>query len=374
MQGTVHAHDHIERIGSLLRPLLTGPACQPLAARAQGRRPPYPLLPCCSCCHAFFSLCVVCAQPKLPLPHAACHVAALVDQLSQLQGRLGRLPVCETSAGPHLHTPFAAFETVDCLQLSVGPIFSATPWHRTMYVSCVLDVCCNWMLHVYHLDVASVVSSGCCIGYTRMLQVYVLKCFIYFRRMLQVFLYVYCICCNGYTRMLQVYVSNVSSISNVCCKCIIWMLHMLQQIYTYVASVYFKCFTSFRRMLQQVLYIVSVFISRRSSRRGAQVQVVPTCMHRHGRATQKRSEMRSNRHGLACVRAAACGGRRAGAQLQLHSGQARQVQNTVRLINMRGGRKGGTGVGVQTFGCQPHPCYKITVTLKSILDDCNIVL
>ena len=123
--------------------------------------------------------------------------------------------------GPHLHTPFAAFETVDCLQLSVGPKFSATPWHRTMYVSCVLDICCNWMLHVFHLDVASVVSSGCCICcicYTRMLQVYVLKCFICFRRMLQVFLSVYCIYCNGYTRMLQVYVSNVSAISNVCCK------------------------------------------------------------------------------------------------------------------------------------------------------------
>ena len=115
---------------------------------------------------------------------------------------------------------------VDCLQLSVGPNFSATPWHRTMYVSCVLDVCCNWMLHVFHLNVASVVSPGCCIcciGYTRMLQVYVLKCFICFRRMLQVFLSVYCICCNAI---------------HVCCKCMFQMFHLFQ---TYVASVLSGC-------------------------------------------------------------------------------------------------------------------------------------
>jgi hypothetical protein len=85
---------------------------------------------------------------------------------------------------------FVASETVDRLQLSVGPNFSITPWHQALYVSYVSDVC-------VHLDVTCV-SSGCCICYI------------------------------GYTRRLHVYVLNVFSVSDVCCKCFIYTLYMLQ--------------------------------------------------------------------------------------------------------------------------------------------------
>jgi hypothetical protein len=58
----------------------------------------------------------------------------------------------------------------------------------------VCFICIIWMLHVFHPD-GVCVSSGCC---------------------------------NGYTHMLQAYVSNVSSVLDVvCCKCFIWMLHMI---------------------------------------------------------------------------------------------------------------------------------------------------
>jgi hypothetical protein len=50
--------------------------------------------------------------------------------------------------------------------------------------------------------------------YTYVASVY-LKCFIFFKRMLQV-----CLsgCCNCYTYMLQAYVANVSPISDTCCR------------------------------------------------------------------------------------------------------------------------------------------------------------
>jgi hypothetical protein len=151
-----------------------------------------------------------------------------------------------------------------------------------------------------------------------------------------------------------VYVSNISSVSDVCCKCFICMFHMLQWLYTYVESVCFKCFiyfrrmlqvffsrcvavtmhisckcmfqcfTCFTRMLQHVLHVVSVFISGRSmfyafqmyvsskcymffiwmlhkSRSGvANVDLVLTYMHVHGRVAQKRSEGRNSMRGHGC--------------------------------------------------------------------------
>jgi len=79
-----------------------------------------------------------------------------------------------------------------------------------MYVSYILSECCI-----------------CCSGYTHTLQwlyTYVAsvysKCFIYFRRMLQIFELDVCICFSGYT---------------------------------HVASVYSKCFICFRRILQMDL-------------------------------------------------------------------------------------------------------------------------
>ena len=104
-------------------------------------------------------------------------------------------------------------------------------------------ICCKCiyqMFQLFHLDLACMFSSGCCI------------------------------CCCGYIRMLQVYVPNVSSIfsnvgckcvcldviyiSHICCKCFIWMLHMfcndflvfLQVFETHVSSVS----SVYTRMLQ----------------------------------------------------------------------------------------------------------------------------
>jgi hypothetical protein len=73
------------------------------------------------------------------------------------------------------------------------------------------------------------------------------KCFIFFRRTLQVFhLDVAKVDPDvAYTCMLQAYVSSVSDVSYVCCKCFVWMLYMFCNGYkhvflmfqTYVASV-----------------------------------------------------------------------------------------------------------------------------------------
>jgi hypothetical protein len=151
-----------------------------------------------------------------------------------------------------------------------------------------------------------------------------------------------------------VYVSNVSSVSDVCCKCFICMFHMLQWLYTYDESVCFKCFicfiyllqvffsrcvavamhisckrmfqcfTCFTRMLQHVFHVASIFISgatmfyafwmyvssecciffiwmlHKSRSSVANVDLVLTCMHVHGRVAQKRSEGRNSMRGHGC--------------------------------------------------------------------------
>jgi hypothetical protein len=81
------------------------------------------------------------------------------------------------------------------------------------YVTMVVHVCCKllfsifyffltyvasvfiWMLHIFHTYVASVLSE-CCTGYTHMLQMYVFKCFSYFKRMLQDVAVPIHICCK----------------------------------------------------------------------------------------------------------------------------------------------------------------------------------
>ena len=141
--------------------------------------------------------------------------------------------------------------------------------------------------------------------------------------------------------MLQVfylYVSYVAMTIHVCCKCMFQMFLLIQ---TYVVSVLCGCCiccSSYTHMLQadvqmfhlfQTYVAASVFISRRnmfhafqmfvsyvSSECCMNVDLVPINMHVHGRATQKRSkgmeriETCSSKHGLACVRAAPCGGER----------------------------------------------------------------
>jgi hypothetical protein len=109
--------------------------------------------------------------------------------------------------GARTYAPFAA-------RLQLTPIFSATPWHRAPYVSCVSDVCFIWMLHVFHLDVPYVVMTihVCC---KCMFQIFHL-----FICMLQSVLFRCCICFSGHTHMLHASIQNVSSVLDVCCKCV----------------------------------------------------------------------------------------------------------------------------------------------------------
>ena len=68
-----------------------------------------PALSCLALRHA-----VACRLGQAAPPaYVACTIAALADRISQLQGRPDCLLVCERSAGPHLHAPFAASMMVD---------------------------------------------------------------------------------------------------------------------------------------------------------------------------------------------------------------------------------------------------------------------
>jgi hypothetical protein len=147
------------------------------------------------------------------------------------------------------------------------------------YVALTIHVCCKCMFQMFHLFrtyVASVLSVSfiCCNGHTRILQMYVssvlnicCKCFSGC-----------CICYRGYTHILQAYVSLVS---DVCCsKC------FMLQVFALAGAV---CFMRFRCMFHlNVACVSSGCWKSRSS--VANVDLVPTCMHAHGRAAQKKSE------------------------------------------------------------------------------------
>jgi len=128
----------------------------------------------------------------------------------------------------------------------------------------------------------------------------------------------------------------------------------------------------------------------------ANVDLVLTCIHVHGRVAHKRSEgrstskgtgvggphlhawarsteqseTRSSRHGLPCVRAAPCGGGRTGAQLQPHAGQARQAAagaacgQTHQACGVSA--TGRAGAGVRTSRREPRP-YEIDRFINKIL-------
>jgi hypothetical protein len=86
------------------------------------------------------------------------------------------------------------------------------------------------------------------------------KCFICFRRMLQVF-HLDVVKVNldfAYTCMLQAYVFSVSGVSYVCCKCFIWMLHMFCTGY----NVFSWC----SRHMLQVFQLFWMYVASVSSR------------------------------------------------------------------------------------------------------------
>jgi hypothetical protein len=80
----------------------------------------------------------------------------------------------------------ATLMTIDRWQLSAGLNFSAAPWHRAPYVSCISDVCfiCFiWMLHAFHLDVAYIAMAihaycKCIVQMFDLFQTYVASVFI----------------------------------------------------------------------------------------------------------------------------------------------------------------------------------------------------
>jgi hypothetical protein len=92
------------------------------------------------------------------------------------------------------------------------------------------------------------------------------KCFINFRRTLQVFyLDVAKVDLDvAYTCILQAYVSSVLGISDVCCKCFIWMLQVFPLdvacVLQWFSSV-FRCFRKCFRRLFQVFHLLSFICS-----------------------------------------------------------------------------------------------------------------
>jgi hypothetical protein len=184
-----------ERDSLLCSPLLVGPTGLP-----SHTRPPRPVACRPGILH-FLSLSVL-STSRASCP--CCMLTAMANHISKLQGRPDRLPVCERSTSPHLHAPFATSVAVDRWQLSAGPSFFITPWHRALYVfmrfRCMFHLMLHMfhlVLHMFHLNVAYVALAIhiCCKC--------IFKCFICFRRMLQVF---------------YLYVSYVAMGVYVCCK------------------------------------------------------------------------------------------------------------------------------------------------------------
>jgi hypothetical protein len=156
-----------------------------------------------------FYLYLVCAQAKLPLPHATSSVVALADRISQLQGWPGRLPVCRGA-----WAQICMRRLLLLLQFSAGLKLSVTPWHQASYIFMCFSFksMFHLVLHVFHLDVAygTLAIHVCC--------KYIFQMFHLKQMYVASVLSVCFICCNDYTRMLDVYVWNVSFVSNVCCK------------------------------------------------------------------------------------------------------------------------------------------------------------
>jgi hypothetical protein len=135
----------------------------------------------------FFSLYVVCAKAKLPLPHAAYRVAALIDQLMCLANCKAAQAACLLMRGAQDNICMAAecwpkffrhsmtsssicFLCFRCMfDLNVACALSGC-----VYVAMAIDPCCECMFQMFQLFQTYVASvlSGCCIccnGYTRML-------------------------------------------------------------------------------------------------------------------------------------------------------------------------------------------------------------
>jgi hypothetical protein len=164
--GTVHVRDHGES------PPATSAACwtsqwsgpEPYTPRATG----FPVMPalCClaprpaaACRPALFSLCVVCAQTKLPLLHAAAALLLWPIELASCRASYA-LACFREKCWP----TSACIVTVDRWQLSSSPIFFINPWHRAPYVFMRFRCIFHLVLHVFHLDVAYVALAihVCC--------------------------------------------------------------------------------------------------------------------------------------------------------------------------------------------------------------------
>ena len=96
---------------------------------------------------------------------------------------------------------FATSVMVDRWQLSAGPKFSVTPWHRAPYVFMRFRCMFHLVLHVFYLDVAYVALAihVCC-----------KRMFHFFKRTLQVF---------------YLYFLHVAMAIHVCCNCMFQIFH-----------------------------------------------------------------------------------------------------------------------------------------------------
>ena len=101
--------------------------------------------------------------------------------------------------------------------------------HGTSFICFMpVDVCCMgfiWMLYGFHLDVVCV-SFGCCNGYTCMLQVYVSNV-----------LSILDVCCTCFIWMLYMFQWLYTYVASVYSKCFISFRRMLQVFYLDAAYV-----------------------------------------------------------------------------------------------------------------------------------------
>jgi hypothetical protein len=150
---------------------------------------------------------------------------------------------------------------------------------------------CFQMFQQFQTYVASVLSE-CCIGHTRILQVYVFKYFQLFQTYVASVLFR---CCSGHTHMLQAYVLNVSSVFE-----------------TYVAAnaTCCKCSISRRGKWAQAEQVVPSGVAVPAGARSEVSMVAPTCMRSSNRmctavvgrlARQAQQEQRAGRCGSSSI-------------------------------------------------------------------------
>jgi hypothetical protein len=102
---------------------------------------------------------------------------------------------------------------------------------NVVYVAMAIHVCCKRLFQIFHM---------------------------FFRRMLQVCLFVCCIC---FIHMLRVFYPDVAYVLYICCECFIRMLHMFSNgfssVFASISDACFKCFICLQTHIANVHLDVS---------------------------------------------------------------------------------------------------------------------